>query len=491
MGKFISNPPDSRPFMETSRSFGNYDLQSALADLIDNSITAKCKKVEIYCDWNEGDPVIRIKDDGNGMSQSELNQAMKHASSDPTKSRDLDDLGRFGLGMKTASFSQARRLTVVTKTSEIAGARWDIDKVSDDWLMEVLDDDELKIISKLHETDGSGTEIIWEKTDRLAEDERMDEDSFNEIVSAAGKELSKIFHRFLQPDSGKQYSKIDIEVDGNILQAFDPFYSKHSATIGIQEEEITLNDGIIKIKPYIIPHYSHLSTVKYEELGGLEGFIKNQGFYVYRNRRLIIYGTWFKILKHAPLTNLVRIRVDIPNSIDSEWKISVDKSDLQIPSYLKKRLREVVEKNVNKKSIKVYKGRSKPLDQTGIEQIWNKSISVDGKISYSINTNHTFIKWFIEKLDVEQSEFFTKVLLDLVSKNIPAPTIFYDVAQNPKNVVGMTEEQIREMVRYLRIESEFAEMTDEDFESAFADSEPFASNIDIFKNAIRNCRDEH
>ena len=198
--------------METSRSFGNYDLQSALADLIDNSITAKCKKVEIYCDWNEGDPIIRIKDDGNGMSQSELNQAMKHASSDPMKSRDLDDLGRFGLGMKTASFSQAKRLTVVSKTSEIAGARWDIDKVSDDWLMEVLDDEELKIISKLHDTDGSGTEIIWEKTDRLAEDERMDEDSFNEIVSAAGKELSKIFHRFLQPDSGRKSSKIDIEV---------------------------------------------------------------------------------------------------------------------------------------------------------------------------------------------------------------------------------------------------------------------------------------
>ena len=150
MGKFIPNPPDSKAFMETSRSFGNYDLQSALADLIDNSITAKCKKVEIHCDWNEGDPIIRIKDDGNGMSQSELNQAMKHASSDPTKSRDLDDLGRFGLGMKTASFSQARRLTVVTKTSEIAGARWDIDKVSDDWLMEVLDEDELKKISKSH-----------------------------------------------------------------------------------------------------------------------------------------------------------------------------------------------------------------------------------------------------------------------------------------------------------------------------------------------------
>ena len=150
MGKLISNPPDATPFMETARSFGNYDLQSALADLIDNSITAKCKTIEIECEWNDGDPIIKIKDDGKGMSQSELNQAMKHASSDPTKSRDLDDLGRFGLGMKTASFSQAKRLTVVTKTSEIAGARWDIDKVSDDWLMEVLDDEELKIISKLH-----------------------------------------------------------------------------------------------------------------------------------------------------------------------------------------------------------------------------------------------------------------------------------------------------------------------------------------------------
>ena len=120
-----------------------------VSDLIDNSITAKCKTADIDCDWNKGDPIIKIKDDGKGMSQSELNQAMKPASSDPTKSRDLDDLGRFGLGMKTASFSQAKRLTVVTKTSEIAGARWDVDNVSNDWLMEVLDEEELNFISLL------------------------------------------------------------------------------------------------------------------------------------------------------------------------------------------------------------------------------------------------------------------------------------------------------------------------------------------------------
>ncbi len=227
MGKFISNPPDSRPFMETSRSFGNYELQSAIADLIDNSITAKCKKVEICCDWNEGDPIIRIKDDGNGMSQSELNQAMKHASSNPTESRDLDDLGRFGLGMKTASFSQARRFTVVSKTSEIAGARWDVDNVSNDWLMEVLDEEELNIISKKHEIGESGTLIIWEKTDRLAENKEMIRKSFDEAVSNGMKEISKIFHRFLEPES-KKYSKIGIIVNGIELQALDPFYSRKS-----------------------------------------------------------------------------------------------------------------------------------------------------------------------------------------------------------------------------------------------------------------------
>ena len=485
MGKFIPNPPDSRPFIEASRSFGNYELQSALADLIDNSITAKCNTVEIDCNWNEGDPIIKIKDDGNGMSQSELNQAMKHASSNPTKSRDLDDLGRFGLGMKTASFSQAKRLTVVSKTSEIAGARWDIDNVSDNWLMEVLDEDELEKISKLHEIDESGTEIIWEKTDRLTENREMTKISFDEVVSNSMKEISKIFHRFLEPES-KKYSKIDIIVNGSELQALDPFYRENPATQRLQQEKIPVKDGQIEIRPYILPHYTKIKPAKYEELGGHEGFIKNQGFYVYRNRRLIIYGTWFKILKHSPLTNLTRISIDIPNSIDFEWKISVDKSDLQIPSYLKKRLREVVEKNVNASAIKVYKGKSLPLDQSKNERVWNKTQSSDGTITYSVNTDHPFIKWFISTLNEKQSDYFKKVILNLVAKNIPAPSIYYDIAKNPKDVSSMSddEKQIREMVKNL-LETGLSKIPEKEFDEIFAEGEPFASHMDIVRSEIQ------
>lgn len=160
--KFESNPPEAASLMMSARSFGNYDLPGAIADLIDNSIKARAKRIRIWCRYNAGEPEVRICDDGDGMSQGELIAAMRPASSNPTEKRASDDLGRFGWGMKSASFSQCRRLTVLTVQKGMrSGASWDLDDIQD-WRMGVLSHDEVADASEGLHSLKNGTETAVE-----------------------------------------------------------------------------------------------------------------------------------------------------------------------------------------------------------------------------------------------------------------------------------------------------------------------------------------
>ena len=130
MPEIIYNTPNAKSLMETASSAGNYNLASALADLIDNSITANAKKISIDYDFDQEGYYVRIADNGSGMSKSELINAMQLAAKNPLDERDANDLGRFGQGLKTASFSQARRLIVLTKKEgEVSGAAYNQDDI--------------------------------------------------------------------------------------------------------------------------------------------------------------------------------------------------------------------------------------------------------------------------------------------------------------------------------------------------------------------------
>ena len=111
--KTISLPPRAHTLISATRHIG-YSLESAIADLIDNSIAARARNVEIdFIDTTES--YIAILDDGFGMTDEELTSAMQYGSSDPSNNRSENDLGRYGLGLKTASMSQCKKMTVATK----------------------------------------------------------------------------------------------------------------------------------------------------------------------------------------------------------------------------------------------------------------------------------------------------------------------------------------------------------------------------------------
>lgn len=433
----IPNPPLASSLMATARSFGNYDLAAALADLIDNSIRATAKKISIAFQPEKGDVIVRIRDDGKGMSKEELIKAMRPASSNPEDPRDASDLGRFGWGLKSASLSQARVLTVVSWTAtECSAARWDIDDL-EDWSMELLTGDKALKLLKTQQKSKTGTEIIWSNSDRLLDTEltaTIDE-QLNEKISHAQKQLSLIFHRYL---AGEVRSKFSIEVQGIQLKPVDPFMSSHPATQTIDEEKIKLRGKEeITVQPFTIPHFSKLTVAEKETLGGDEGLVRNQGFYVYRNKRLIIYGTWFRLVPHGELSQLTRVRVDLPNTLDKDWKITLDKSDAQLPIVLRTRLKELV-KRFSKRSTNANRRRGVDLTVDKKEPVWRR-IAQNGRIRYQINRDHPLIWELISESDNSE---IAKESLNLIESYVPTELMVKDSeSSNLDHVQAITDPQ--------------------------------------------------
>ncbi len=487
----ISNPPDAASLMLTARSFGNYDLASALADLIDNCIVAKSTRIEITCDYSEnGDCVVRIRDNGIGMDRTTLHKAMQPASTNPNNERSLDDLGRFGWGMKSASFSQCKILTVVSVADGTANAaRWDLDNI-DGWSMAVFEkENALELLSTPIAGD-SGTELIWENCDRLSENGTLTTDQFDLLVVRAIRKLSLIFHRYLSGDNGK-YKPLKINVNGTELDQIDPFCTNNAATTVFAPENIQVKtDGQtwqIDMQAYTLPHYSKLSATEYDDYGGEEGYVRNQGFYVYRNRRLIIWGTWFGLAKHGELSKLVRIRIDIPNTLDDMWKITVDKSDAQLPAVLKKRMKILVD-SFRKSSSRVFRSKGAVIGKKSNETVWKK-MARSGMIRYHINRKHPLTEALKSELSSEGKILFSK-LLDMVESDIPLDAISTDISANPHSVQqrDVSREAFEEFTQQT-VPLIMARYNDYDaFRADLEKTEPYASNWKIVEAFLKKLR---
>ncbi len=428
MVKYRNNPPDAVALMTSARSFGNYDLPSALADLLDNSIKAGAGMVDIICLRNDGEPTVRILDDGHGMTEDDLCKAMRPASANPDDERADDDLGRFGWGMKSASLSQCRHLTVLTrKDGTLSGAIWDLDDLVD-WKMGILEPEEIKKLADVRLLERDGTEIIWTKCDRLSEFGKVRSKEFNELVAHAKSALALTFHRYLAGECGLRELKISF--NGGALEPIDPFLRGHPATQIKPIEHLELEGKSFNVQAFILPHFSKILSHEHEKLGGVEGFVRNQGFYVYRQNRLIMHGTWFRMVRHGELSQLVRIAVNLPNSLDAIWKITVDKSEAQLPSGLRSRLREIV-KSLKGQSGKVFQsrgGRIKPAD--GNMPVWAKYVR-NGELRYYLNREHPLIAEILEHEDSDVALSFGAAL-GIIEDSFPSVSIGEDFATNPE-----------------------------------------------------------
>lgn len=475
----IDLPPYAPMLIESTRAIG-YSLESAIADIIDNSVTAKAKNISIeYIPFNE--PYIAILDDGCGMDEDKLTESMRYGCADPTIERESHDMGRYGLGLKTASLSQCRCLTVVTlQNGKIAARRWDLDhiKLTGKWSLVALDITEIRelpLVPKLNSF-GNGTLIIWNNLDKVFAGEINIEDAMTGKMDSVMEHLSLVFHRFLP--GGDAERKISLFMNGESLKGFDPFFTSKSRQVMDHERiEVPQYNSFVEVHPFVLPHPSKMSKDELEKYGGKDGLRKLQGFYIYRNKRLLTWGTWFRLTRMDEFSKLARVRIDIPNSLDELWTLDVKKSTAMPPEIVKNRLKQIISKIVDN-SKRTYTFRGKKETRDDIMHVWNVCETREG-VRYELNDDYPLLEKLSEQIDDDAKKILDEYIYS-VESNFPVNRMHYDIF-NEKKIVRDSDstefDNVREQVGIFLNVAESKEDREKIFDM-LSKTEPFCDYID-------------
>jgi hypothetical protein len=418
--------PHPESMIESFRSIG-YSLATAVADIIDNSISASSKNVWIDFQWKGAETYILISDDGVGMTEAELINAMRPGTKSPLEDRNEGDLGRFGLGLKTASFSQCRSLTVITKSanSNICYRSWNLDYVINTrkWtLLNFLSDSShtgrLSILP-------SGTTVVWENIDRLILSTSTEEDDMNLFLSKIkGMEmhLQMVFHNYLQD------GKLNIWIMNRKLLPWDPYLIESTETRILDERK--LRDGI-EVVSFVLPHHSNISREVFELGSWIKGWNAHQGFYIYRNQRMIIDGEWLGMYKQEEHLKLARISVNVPGTVnlDKEWQLDIKKSTVHLPDDIRTELKKIAEAT-RKEAVEVYRQIGKTKRRTSEKEdipVWVPH-KWNGKRNYQINREHPLIKIFLEENVDRKVKVFR--IFKVIEETLPLPMIVLNESEN-------------------------------------------------------------
>ncbi|MFT2815558.1 ATP-binding protein [Leifsonia sp. A12D58] len=458
--------------MESMRAVG-YTLETAIADLVDNSISASASYVRISF-ASEPLAYVAIVDDGAGMSAEEARHAMKLAGRNPSLLRKSTDLGRFGLGLKTASLSQCRDLTLISKTADgTIGLRWNLDHLAQSgrWSLLVLSDEEIAVLPHAADLEflESGTLVLWRELDRMSATLGNSGRSLDAQMVRVNQHLSLVFHRFLSGEHGQQ---LDIAVNGVSLPRTDPFLSSHRATQIGPLESFSIEGARIELRSYTLPFLNKLSRRDLERAQVAGSLRESQGFYIYRAMRLVIWGTWFRIVPKNELGKLARVKVDIPNTLDHLWALDIKKSAAVPPPIVRAELRRIVDKIVGpSRSAHVYRGRIESnLDD--VVRMW-RLIKDRGSFRYEINRGHPIVKVLGDQLDPSALESLERVLT-LLEESFPIEDVYNRLAEDEShNSNEQDEAALLTLARGVWGVQSAAGGTVEDFIESFARSEPF------------------
>ena len=418
MKDYIKLPPRPSSLLFAIRSIG-YNFGTAVADIIDNSISAKADTINIYSDPFDK-PYFCFIDNGVGMTYNELKNAMLLGAS--KANRDTLDLGRFGLGLKSASLSQCRKFSVVTKQKNNTYAMcFDIDEIEKnrEWVILSLSQKQYQCLPMFSKFDSlsHGTMVVWEVFDKIENSAKSFETTFRHRVADAKSHVEFVFHRF--------YDSVKIYFNEVRIEKRDPFLKD---SYGRQQEgrgvEVNLQGHTISIKPYTLPYSNSLTPEERRLLGNPKSIYDEQGLYLYRNERLIAWGSWFHTEVRSELNKLARVQVDIPSALDDIWMLDVKKSSARIPDKIKEKIRVAVNDSTMRSHGTIGHPKTKGA---GIKyDIWKRFLSPDSKsVSYKINRSNPLLENFIEKLDHNEARIFESILRQIESY-IPKTDIHLD-----------------------------------------------------------------
>lgn len=410
-----------------------YSLESALADLIDNSISANATQVEVLIKTDKEPFTLYLTDNGKGMDEKTLKASMHFPSTSPDDSRKSHDLGRFGLGMKTASFSQTRKFTVLARKKgalKYHARTWDLDALKDNrWQLIVNTPLEIEHILNGYKVQSSDNLnqfenyqpniiIVWQglyKYEEYLEEENRRKALKREITEVATDHLSLVFHRFME----RTKSPLQLRVNNIQLKPFNPFPEKNIRPVEFKQKGFGTDS--IKLEGFILPSSSieetqssnnTMWTTKYRSLLDMEGI------YIYRADRIILFGGWNGLIKKAPRLQLARLRVEIGNGVDHLIHLNVAKSQVIIPHDLKdafesyiNNLKEEAKKEFYNRGIAKFPKKSVNNDCLFVRNASNKGVLLE------VNTDFSILKQLNQELS-PTSQSKLKVFLKMINIQI-------------------------------------------------------------------------
>lgn len=349
--------PAARRLVRSLRDMG-YDFVQAVADLVDNSIAAGAKTIDITIRYDGNNSWLRIADNGFGMNGKTITEAMRYGAD--ARDYESDDLGKFGLGLKTASMSQCRKLTVASRivhdTKRIEARQFDLDHIesANRWEIFILgpaDRSDILVAPLLQHT---GTVVLWERLDRLLDyrdpwGERARK-GLLALTQRLEEHLAMVFHRFITGDArklGTRSKKVALTLNGAPIEAWDPYSRSETATQVLDPVHFPLHrsghSGTVRYQPYILPPEKKFSSkAAHDRASGPNRWNSQQGFYIYRADRMIQSGGWCRMRTADEHTKLARVALDFDPDLDDAFEISVNKTRVKLSTELRDQLKDHV-----------------------------------------------------------------------------------------------------------------------------------------------------
>ena len=341
--------PSAARLLGSLRDLG-YEFSHAVADLIDNSVSAGASRVDVTIASEGPDSWVRIADDGTGMSAAAISEAMRLGSRG--RSYTPDDLGKFGLGLKTASLSQARCVTVASRSHparrQIDCRQLDLDEVAatDRWevVHPVAADRPTQVVEPLQ--DGPGTVVLWTKLDRVL----SLNDPFGgwadrllaKLAERLDLHLGMVFGRFLSGQARRTQS-LTIMINGSKVEAWDPFCTDQTVQ-HLPVRELQVGNSLVRYRPYVLPPQREFSDDNaWRHASGPNQWNRQQGLYIYRADRMIQSGGWSRLRGIDEHVKLARAALEFWPELDESFEINISKMRVRLPEDLRDQLKPLVQ----------------------------------------------------------------------------------------------------------------------------------------------------
>lgn len=454
-------------FLIKSIAEQGYSLETSLADLMDNSISAGANKIEVLTDTDSETFKMFLADNGKGMTEKELSENMKFPSNSPENDRNSNDLGRFGLGMKTASFSQTRKFTVLSRkinTTQYYGRTWDVNILKNNgWKIIVNNEieidnilNEYRVLSNEYgnpfEDLNPNTIILWHglfKFENYLSEKNKKTALIKEINEITSDYLSLVFHRFME----KKEDPLKIRINNTKVEPINPF-PEHSDIRQIEPKQAPFGDDVITIVGYVLPSRSIDESKNgiSEWTTRYRGLMDMEGIYIYRANRLILFGTWNGLIKKSPRLQLGRLKVDIGNSVDHLFHLNVAKSQIQVPHELREafeysinELKEEAEREFFNRGIRKFSGDKNQKK----EQLFEKSNSNKGSV-LELNFDFPLIKTLFNDLD-ESQQLKMRLLFRMINNRVNSIRQVHEEKEflGVEEKDGISEEELFENIKTL------------------------------------------